>query len=99
MTKQKHDANELRLKIFARDKYICKNCGEPISSGIPQLAHRIRATKGNIRKYGKPVIYHPDNMLSVCSVDCNNALQLGLGTLKERDLAVEIGVKIAKEKE
>jgi len=38
--------SDKRLKVFARDEYLCQVCGKHISvNGSPQLAHRIRQGK------------------------------------------------------
>jgi len=40
--------SDKRLKVFARDEYLCQVCGKHISAnGSPQLAHRIKSGKGS----------------------------------------------------
>ena len=70
--RDKFYANERREAIFQRDGYTCRICGLPIRQhGTPQLAHRIAQTKANIKRYGKEVIHHDDNLWSTCSLECN----------------------------
>ena len=44
--------------------------------GNLQLAHKIPATKGYLKRYGKEVIHHPLNLATVCSLKCNDAVLL-----------------------
>jgi hypothetical protein len=79
MSRKKLDMQEQRLNIFIRDHWLCRVCGKPIvgNDNLPQLAHRIAQTKANLRKYGADVIHHPLNMMSVCSLRCNSACNIG----------------------
>lgn len=66
-----------RLDIFCRDDWTCQICGRYIGSGLqPQLAHLIPNTQLMIKKYGRDVIDHPSNVVLVCCLECNNAVQL-----------------------
>lgn len=76
------DDEEKRLEIFERDKWTCQVCGKWLREGVPQLAHRIAQTKANIRKYGKEVIHHPLNLVSVCSLRCNSACNIGFNRIE-----------------
>ena len=72
--RERFRVGEAKERIFRRDFYTCRICGQPIrQEGTPQLAHRIPQTKSNLRTYGKEVIHHDDNMWSVCSLRCNAA--------------------------
>lgn len=66
-----------RLDIFDRDDWTCQVCGRYIASGLqPQLAHLIPNTQMMIKRYGREIIDHPLNVVLVCSLECNNAVQL-----------------------
>ncbi len=69
-------AFEAREAIFARDGWLCQNCGQPIRLGSPQLAHRIPQSKMYLKRYSAEIIHHPDNLASVCSLACNDALDI-----------------------
>ena len=64
------DINERKIQIMDRDNWTCQVCGEFAT----QLAHRIPQSKMNIRKYGKRVIHHPLNLVSVCGLRCNSSV-------------------------
>lgn len=69
----------MEMEDLKREKAVeqdgkCPVCGMYLTYGRPQLAHRIPQTKANIKKYGKAVIHHPDNMVLVCSLKCNTAV-------------------------
>lgn len=68
--------NELRFKVFLRDNFRCRYCGRDIRDHEPQVAHRIPATKWAIRRYGLEIIDHEINLLTTCSLKCNNAVQM-----------------------
>ena len=90
------DALEKREAIFARDGWLCRNCGRPIREGQPQLAHRIPQNVQNLRKYGPSIIHHPDNLASACGLRCNSALDIGGHPLECAALAMEIAEKMQK---
>jgi len=77
----------LKERIFNRDHWTCKHCGKPLRAGVPQLAHLIPQRKNNLKKWGKKIIHHPDNFLSACSLECNNALQVNAPM--EQEIIVE----------
>jgi len=78
-----------RLEIFERDEWICQNCGKPINLGIPQVAHRI--SKGNVKFYGKAIIHHPLNLVSVCCNEpCNSAFNIDKRPEEVRELIKRI---------
>ena len=95
--RQRFDALEAREAIFARDGWLCQNCGKPIRLGQPQLAHRIPQSKAMLAKYGAAVIHHPDNLASACGLDCNNALDIRGDPRACATLAWEIAKKIKKD--
>ena len=84
------DLHEKRESIFARDGYLCKVCGKPIRNGMPQLAHRIAKTRANKAKYSDAIINHPLNLLSVCSLRCNSACNIGYNPAACVELVAEI---------
>ena len=79
MTERKSfEIQENREEIFARDGYICQVCGKSILQyGTPQLAHLIAQSQSNIKRYGKEVMHHQNNMKSVCSLYCNSLCNIG----------------------
>ena len=93
--RESHNIAVMKQKIFMRDGYTCQNCGGSIYAySFPQLAHCIAATVSNIRKYGKEVINHPDNMKSVCCLTCNDAMNIGFSTMQANELANKINESI-----
>jgi len=68
---------DTRLYVFKRDKWRCRRCGKQLSSGQPQLAHVIKQSKYNVRKYGKEIIHHHENLRAVESLKCNSYFDLG----------------------
>lgn len=96
--RERFEAMEQRLEIFVRDCYICQTCGKPINwYGTQQLAHRISQSKANIKRYGKEVIHNRLNMVSVCSLKCNDAQNIGFSTKQSDELAEKIRAELSKE--
>ena len=86
---EKMDAEELRQKIFERDGWKCRICGKSIyKNGVPQLAHRIGQGIQQRKKYGNEIIYHPLNMWSVCSLECNAKADITRNTI-EREFLID----------
>ena len=95
--RQSFDMQEQRQEIFKRDGYTCQNCGESIYRfGTQQIAHRIGQGKANVKRYGKEVIHHPLNMASVCSLRCNDAMNIGFSTKQADELAEKIKLELGK---
>lgn len=95
--RQSFDMQEQRKEIFRRDGYTCQYCGESIYQfGNPQLAHRISQSVMNVKRYGKEVIHHPLNMVSVCSLRCNDAQNIGFSTKQADELAEKIKLELSK---
>jgi len=68
--REKFNIYETKLRILDRDLYTCQypECNNKAIS----LAHRIAQTKVNIKKYGKEIIHHDLNMVSVCEIQSHN---------------------------
>ena len=92
-----YQQQENRLSIFKRDKFRCIVCGNPITRfGTPQLAHRIKQSKYNLRKYGERIIHHPLNTGSTCQLSCNAKLDLGVKDELINDLLKKIIADLEK---
>ena len=95
--RQRFDMQEQRQEIFRRDEYTCQACGESIYRfGNPQIAHKIGQGAANVKRYSKEVIHHPLNMESVCSLRCNDAMNIGQKTKEADALAEKIKQEISK---
>ena len=66
-----------REQALSRSCYVCAVCGKPINSGAPQYAHKIANTKANRAKYGSFFIDHTLNGEYVCSLGCNQKMNIG----------------------
>lgn len=67
--------------LLLDDSGLCPVCGGPLEynlrTGRPgQWAHLLSASKLNYKKYGAPIIDSPHNGKLVCSLACNNAIQV-----------------------
>ena len=74
MTKAQREQRELAL---GRSDGLCAVCGKPLNQGQAQYAHKIANTKTNRSKYGSFVIDHTLNGAMVCSLSCNQAMNIG----------------------
>jgi 5-methylcytosine-specific restriction endonuclease McrA len=98
--REKYNIAETKQRLFARDGYRCQNCGGSIYAyDFPQLAHKIANSLVNIKRYGKEVIHHDDNLSSVCCLKCNDAKNIGMIPIERDALAERIKEKIRKEGE
>jgi len=96
--REKYNIAETKQRLFARDGYRCQNCGGSIYAyDTPQLAHCIASSIVNIRRYGKEVIHHDDNLKSVCSLRCNDGCNIGMIPVERDALAERIKEKLRKE--
>ena len=66
-----------REAVYAVSGGVCEVCGKPLIDGQPQGAHRIANTKTNRYLWGERIIDHPLNMAATCSLDCNQAVNVG----------------------
>ena len=64
------EAEEQKRHILARFGFVCRYPG--CTSPAIFLAHRIAQGKNNMRKYGRLVLHHPDNLVPVCSDQKHN---------------------------
>lgn len=55
---------------------VCAVCGKPLNYGAPQYAHKIANTKTNRAKYGSFVIDNVLNGAYVCSLGCNQSMNI-----------------------
>jgi 5-methylcytosine-specific restriction endonuclease McrA len=96
---EKFYINENRMELFDRDNWTCQICGEPILLyGTPQAAHKIKQAKHFIQKYGRDIIHHPENIKSVCSLECNAKVDLGNNWAEIAELAERIKYMVEMEK-
>ena len=68
---------EQRRYALAISGGVCEVCGRPLRDGQPQGAHRIGNTKANRAKWGNWIIDHTLNGEYVCSLKCNDAMNIG----------------------
>lgn len=73
----KEKQKEQREKALVRSSGRCFICGKPLSSGQMQYAHRIPQKEMYIKKYGSWVIDHTLNGELVCSLSCNQSVDVG----------------------
>lgn len=74
MTKAQREQRELAMGF---SDGLCAVCGKPLNQGQAQYAHKIANTKTNRSKYGSFVIDHTLNGAMVCSLSCNQAMNIG----------------------
>jgi 5-methylcytosine-specific restriction endonuclease McrA len=79
-----------RVDIFERDEWTCQVCGNSLTAGTPQLAHRIGQRKMFLKMYGKEIIHHPTNLVSVCSLECNAKVDISNRPEEVKKLVEEI---------
>lgn len=68
---------EQREKAYSRSCGVCEICGKPLSQGQMQYAHAIPQKEMYIKKYGTWVIDHTLNGEMVCSLACNQSVDVG----------------------
>lgn len=72
---------EQRENALARCQGICEICGGSIQQyGTPQYAHKIANTALFRKKYGSFVVDHTLNGGYVCSLACNQSMNIGFNT-------------------
>ena len=87
---------ERRIKMFMAADWTCKVCGKPLQEGTPQLAHRIRQSKQNLKKYGEEIMHHNFNLVATCSLKCNGRVDITFNTLEHNKLIDRIKKDIEK---
>ena len=80
--------NEFKNNLIMNRNYICEICGKLLING--QLAHRIKKSKYNLKKYGEEIIHHPVNLKVVCSLYCNSKADIGCNEELEKKIVDEI---------
>ena len=68
---------EQRDKAYSRSCGVCAVCGKPLSQNQMQYAHKIPQKEMYIKKYGTWVIDHTLNGEMVCSLACNQSVDVG----------------------
>ena len=66
-----------RERAYSRSCGVCAVCGKPLAEGQMQYAHRIPQKEMYIKKYGSWVIDHTLNGELVCSLSCNQSVDVG----------------------
>lgn len=88
---EKVEAEDLKLLMIAVEPY-CRVC--KIAPSV-QLAHRIPQTKAMLKKYGKAIIHHRKNLVPVCGLTCNSAVNIQHKPIEIEKLVNEIEEYIA----
>jgi len=69
----KIEADEAKQQRIQDSNYTCEVCNKRFGSSQLQLAHKVAATKYNIKEYGRTVMYHKDMMVLTCD-KCNDSV-------------------------
>ena len=76
--REQFDASEVRALLYRRQRGYCATCRLPLDPTHYHAAHRIPQRKHWLKRYGKEVIHHPENLRATCPTDaCNSAVSLG----------------------
>ena len=81
---------EQREKALARSCGVCPVCGKPLREGQMQYAHAIPQKEMYIKKYGTWVIDHTLNGELVCSLACNQSVDVGSSYGNHLDVIADI---------
>lgn len=82
---------EQRKIALNRNFGICPICnGSIYQYGTPQYAHKIANTEPNRKKYGSFIIDHTLNGEMVCSLSCNQSMNIGMNKRKSLLLLADI---------
>lgn len=69
---EKMRAIEQKREMILEQGCRCLYCGEIFSNNcLPQFAHKLINSKGNLKKYGAEIIHHKINGVITCP-DCNS---------------------------
>lgn len=96
--RESFELEELRLELFEEANWMCRVCGRPLSTGHPQLAHRIPQNKQNLRRLGAEIVHHRLNLVPVERLSCNSAVSLQEGTADEAALVARIREALAHDR-
>jgi len=86
----KFRANERRDELFAAADWRSVVSGEPLRSGVPQLAHRVARTRNHLDKYGTEVIDHDLNLVPVRNLTENDRCNIGNRPVEANELLQRI---------
>ena len=81
---------EQREKALARSCGVCFVCGKSLNEGQIQYAHKIPQKEMYIKKYGTWVIDHTLNGELVCSLACNQTVDVGSSYGNHLDVIADI---------
>lgn len=81
---------EQREKALARSCGACFVCGKSLREGQMQYAHKIPQKEMYIKKYGTWVIDHTLNGELVCSLACNQSVDVGSSYGNHLDVIADI---------
>jgi 5-methylcytosine-specific restriction endonuclease McrA len=70
---EKIEADEAKQQRIQDNNYCCEVCGKRFGASSLQLAHKISASKFNIKEFGRDVMYHHDMMVLTCD-KCNDTV-------------------------
>lgn len=84
------EQKEQRIKAHIRSGGLCYICGKPLKDGQMQYAHRIPQKEMYIKKYGSWVIDHTLNGELVCSLSCNQSVDVGSSYGKHLEIIADI---------
>ncbi len=73
---QKIEANGKKEQLIQALNNTCQVCFEQFPINLLQLAHKIEASKANIKLFGRKVMYHDLIMLITCD-KCNSSVLQG----------------------
>lgn len=96
--------------IVVRDVFNCQQCGMTVNYDNCQLAHRIKSGSGSVKyienylqskqiyKSKKfiqdTILSHPDNLVTTCSLKCNDKCNIFFNPVKRDELLENILKKV-----
>ena len=84
------EQQEQRENAIIRSFGVCKICGKPLQAGAGQFAHKIPNKEMYRKKYGNWIIDHTLNGEYVCSLSCNNSVDVGSSYGNHLDVIADI---------
>lgn len=95
MTERERDrALQTRWAVYNRAGGWCEVCNAPLDFRTYHMAHIVPKSKANLRKYGREIIHHPDNMKATCGLRCNAAVLIGCSPVAEAEHIAMIREKV-----